>query len=53
MAPKRNWTGCGCPQGSKKISTKNRGRGWVCQANAAKTNKRGKKYKPFVKALCR
>jgi hypothetical protein len=53
MAPKRNWTGCGCPSGSTKISTKNRGRGWVCQAKTPKINKRGAKYKPFVKASCR
>jgi hypothetical protein len=41
---------CGCPTGSKKISTKGRGRGWVCQSTSFKTNRNGMRYKPFVKA---
>jgi len=49
----RNWAGCGCPSNSKKISTKGRGRGWACQSNASKVNKRGMRYKPFVKANCK
>lgn len=44
-----NWAGCGCPSGSKKISTKGRGRGWVCQSRTK--NRRG--MKPFVRATCR
>jgi len=50
--PKKDWSGCGCPTGTKKISTKNRGRGWTCQASGFKVNKKGRKYKPFVKAIC-
>lgn len=50
---KRNWNGCGCPSGAKKISTKGRGRGWACQAQGFKTNKKGRRYRPFVKAVCR
>lgn len=45
--------GCGCPSGAKMISTKGRGRGFVCQAQSYKVNKKGTRYKPFVKALCR
>lgn len=50
---KKNWSGCGCPSGSKKITTKNRGRGWTCQSLSFKTTKRGTQIKPFVKAVCR
>lgn len=49
----RGWAGCGCPSGSRKISTKGRGRGWVCQSTSYKRNKRGGRFKPFVKATCR
>lgn len=47
------WAGCGCPPTAKAISTKNRGRGWVCQSKLPKINKKGNPYKPFVKAVCR
>lgn len=43
---------CGCPANAKKISTKGRGRGFVCQAQSYKVNKKGRRYKPFVKAVC-
>lgn len=43
---------CGCPAGSKKISTRGRGRGFVCQSTSFKRIK-GRKLKPFVKATCR
>lgn len=47
----KNWSGCGCPSGSKRISTKGRGRGWVCQSTTYK-KKGNRKFKPFVKAKC-
>lgn len=50
---KRNWSGCGCPSGAKKITTRGRGRGWACQAQNYKVSKKGGRYKPFVKAVCR
>jgi len=46
---------CGCPSGSRKISTRGGGRGWVCQSTSMKSMRvRGKmrRMKPFVKALC-
>lgn len=43
---------CKCPSGAKMISTKGRGRGFVCQAQSYKTNRKGRRYKPFVKAHC-
>lgn len=44
--------GCRCPSNARMVSTKGRGRGFVCQASTPKINKKGRKYKPFVKALC-
>lgn len=38
---------CECPEGSKRVLTKGRGRGWACQGP-----KRGK-YRPFVAAICK
>ena len=49
----KDWSKCGCPKGTKRLSTKGRGRGWTCQASNFKVNKKGKKYLPFVKAACR
>lgn len=43
---------CSCPSGSKRISTRGRGRGFVCQSTSFKRIK-GRKIKPFVKATCR
>jgi len=47
---------CGCPAGSKRVSTKGRGRGWACVSEQTKSLspkvKRGW-FKPFVKAICR
>jgi len=43
---------CSCPAGSKRISTRGRGRGFVCQSTKFKTVK-GRRMKPFVKAKCR
>ena len=51
----RGMSGCGCPSGSFPISTKGRGRGWVCQSKTFRIlKKRGRKWKlkPFVKAIC-
>lgn len=45
MKRARTTTNCSCPAGSKKISTKGRGRGWACQ-------RQGKGFQPFVKAKC-
>lgn len=42
---RKNWSGCGCPANARKVSTKGRGRGWVCIA------KKGKRPR-FVKASC-
>ena len=53
MATKKNWSGCGCPKGSKRISTKGRGRGWACQSLARRRTKKGGSFFPFVKAHCR
>lgn len=47
-----DWSGCGCPLGSKRISTKGRGRGWVCQSTTFRKTKNGRRIKPFVKAKC-
>jgi hypothetical protein len=52
MAKKRSWAGCGCPKGSKRISTKGRGRGWACQLEGYKLTKKGRRIRPFVKAVC-
>lgn len=50
----KNWTGCGCPSGSNKVSTRGRGRGWVCQSRTPKRSRTGRLIKkPFVKATCR
>jgi hypothetical protein len=49
---KRSWAGCGCPRGSKKISTKGRGRGWACQSLTKSRTRRGTMLKKFVKARC-
>lgn len=47
---------CGCPAGSRKVSTKGRGRGWSCVSETTKSLsplvKKGW-FKPFVKAVCR
>jgi hypothetical protein len=54
-AKARGMSGCGCPSGSFPISTKGRGRGWVCQSKTFRViKKRGRqwKLKPFVKAIC-
>jgi len=50
---RRNWAGCGCPSGSKRISTRGRGRGWACQSVTPRRNRRGGRFFPFVKASCR
>lgn len=47
----KSWAGCGCPSGSKKLSTKGRGRGWVCQSTTF-SQVRGRRLKKFVKARC-
>jgi hypothetical protein len=61
MPRKRNWSGCRCPAGSRRISTRGRGRGWACQSNRPKRvrvkkgPRRGQMTtvkKPFVKAVC-
>lgn len=39
---------CGCPAGSRKVSTKGRGRGWAC-VTIAETPGKGW-FRPFVKA---
>jgi hypothetical protein len=47
---------CGCPAGSKRVSTKGRGRGWACVSDTTKSlSPKVKKgwFKPFVKAICR
>jgi len=49
----KSWAGCGCPKGSKKISTRGRGRGWACQSTKPKRIKGRLIKKPFVKATCR
>lgn len=49
---RKSWSGCGCPAGSKKISTRGRGRGWVCQSTTFRKSRTGRKMKPFVKARC-
>lgn len=49
---RRSSKSCACPRGSKKISTKGRGRGFVCQSTSPKRSKRGGKFYPFVKASC-
>jgi hypothetical protein len=49
---KRDWSSCGCPKGSKRITTKGHGRGWACQADNFKVTKKGRKLRPFVKAVC-
>jgi hypothetical protein len=47
---------CACPTGARSVSTKGRGRGFVCQATKSKTvKKHGRTWlikKPFVKAIC-
>ena len=50
---RKSWAGCGCPRGSKKISTRGHGRGWACQSNTAKRIKGRVIKRPFVKATCR
>lgn len=40
-----DWKGCGCPEGTKKVPTKGRGRGWACMRS---TNRGGR----FVAAVC-
>jgi hypothetical protein len=46
---------CHCPSGAKMLSTRGRGRGFVCQSGTPKTfNRRGRRYKirkPFVRAV--
>lgn len=50
----KNWAGCGCPRGSRKITTRGRGRGWACQSMTPKRSRTGRVIKkPFVKAICR
>lgn len=52
---KRSWAGCGCPSGSVRLSTKGRGRGWVCMSKTPKVRKRHGltfTFHPFVKARC-
>lgn len=49
----RSWAGCRCPAGSRKISTRGRGRGWACQSSKAKRIRGRLIKKPFVKAVCR
>jgi len=41
-----NWAGCGCPDGTRYVSTRGRTRGWSCVKNTAKGSR-------FVKAVCR
>lgn len=48
--PRKPRTGCGCPSGSRRIHTKN-GR-MLCQSERTKLNKKGRRFKPFVKAHC-
>lgn len=46
---------CGCPPTAVRVSTKGRGRGFVCLRKSPKTTKRhGLTYvsHPFVKARC-
>jgi hypothetical protein len=55
---KKSWRGCGCPRGSRRISTRGVARGWVCQSKKPrKTRGRlrnvGRYFYPFVKATCR
>jgi hypothetical protein len=49
---RRSWAGCGCPRGSKKISTRGHGRGWVCQSLSKSRTRGGRMLKKFVKAKC-
>jgi hypothetical protein len=54
---KSSRAGCGCPSTAVRVSTKGRGRGFVCMAKKNKVTKRhGLTYvtHPFVKAVgCR
>jgi hypothetical protein len=47
--------GCHCPTGARSVSTRGRGRGFVCQSSTPKTfHKRGRRFrikKPFVRAV--
>ena len=53
MAKRRkSWAGCGCPSGSKRITTRGRGRGWACQSNTLSRTRTGRKIRKFVKAKC-
>lgn len=47
---------CSCPAGSRRVSTKGRGRGWACISERTKSLSPSVKvgwFKPFVKAVCR
>lgn len=44
---KKSSKGCRCPEGSTRISTKGRGRGWACMSKKASKGW----FKPFVKAI--
>lgn len=54
---KKRSAGCGCPSTAVRVSTKGRGRGFVCISKKPKVSKRhGLNYvtHPFVKAIgCR
>jgi hypothetical protein len=52
---RRSRAGCRCPSGAKMLSTRGRGRGFVCQSQSFRViRKRGRRYKlkPFVRAIC-
>lgn len=57
---RKSWKGCHCPRGSRRISTRGHGRGWVCKATSSgkrrlargRLKSFGKYVYPFVKATC-
>lgn len=52
-----SWTGCGCPEGTKKVATCstrssvcNKGRGWGCLGS--RKTKNGRRIASWVAAVC-
>lgn len=51
---RKSWSGCGCPSGATKVSTKGHGRGWVCVKKVTTRSRMGGQVTVprFVKASC-